>query len=98
MCVTFHLGVVHFFGMPKKESIYMKYLCLLSENFFFPGLPNLGTQIICAQNQYTAVQTDLKYTPGLSKILSSKFSLKIHSGHNSGAGQKKSVISAFKGT
>ena len=28
---------------------------------YFPGLPNLGAQIGCAQNQYTAVQTDLKY-------------------------------------
>ena len=27
----------------------------------FPGLPNLGSHIRCAQNQYTAVQTDLKY-------------------------------------
>ena len=28
---------------------------------FFPGLPNLGAQIRCAQNWYSAVQTDLKY-------------------------------------
>ena len=26
-----------------------------------PGLPDLGALIRCAQNRYTAVQTDLKY-------------------------------------
>ena len=34
MCLTFHIGVVHFFGMLKEKSIYTKYLCLLSQNFF----------------------------------------------------------------
>ena len=28
---------------------------------FFPGLANLGAQIRCAQNLYTALQMDLKY-------------------------------------
>ena len=46
--------------MLKKKSIYTKYLYLLSQ-FFSPDLPNLGAQIRCDQNRYTAVQTDLKY-------------------------------------
>ena len=42
--------------MLKKE----KYLCEISMLSFIkknspPGLPNLGTQIRCAQNRYTAV-------------------------------------------
>ena len=32
-----------------------------TKHFFFPGLPNLGAQIRCAQNWYPAVQTHLKY-------------------------------------
>ena len=46
--------------MLKKKSIYMKYLCLLSQKFP-PGLPDLGILIRCAQDWYTAVRTDLKY-------------------------------------
>ena len=34
MCLTFHIRVTHFFGMPKRKSIYTKYLCLLSQTFF----------------------------------------------------------------
>ena len=34
MCLTFHRTVAHFFGMPKRKSIYTKYLCLLSQTFF----------------------------------------------------------------
>ena len=45
----------------KKKSIYTKYLCLLSQKYFFPGLSNLGDQIRSAKNRYIAVQTDLKY-------------------------------------
>ena len=60
MCLTFHIRVGHFFDMPKKKSIYTKYLCLLSQ-LFFPGLPNLEAKIRCIQNRYTGVQTDLKY-------------------------------------
>ena len=60
VCLMFQVRVVHFFGMLKKKSIYTKYLCLLSQKFF-PGLPNLGSQNRCALNQYTTVQTDLKY-------------------------------------
>ena len=55
----FHLVKVHFFGMLKKKGIYTKYLCLLSKKT--PGLFNLGAQIRCAQNQYTAVKVGLKY-------------------------------------
>ena len=55
MCLKFHIRAVHFFGMWKKKSIFTKYL------FTFPGLPNLGAKIRCAQNRYTAVQTDPKY-------------------------------------
>ena len=44
----------------KKKSIYMKYLCLLSQ-IFRPGSPNLGVQIRCLRNRYTAVQAGLKY-------------------------------------
>ena len=60
MCLTFDIRVEHFFGMLEKKSIYTKYLCLLSQ-ISAPGLPDLGAQIRHAQNQYTAVQTDLKY-------------------------------------
>ena len=44
MCLTFHRRVAHFFGIPKRKSIYTKHLCLLrpQTNLFFPGLPNLG--------------------------------------------------------
>ena len=38
------------------QNIYV-YFC----KRFFPGIPNLGTQIRCAQNRYTAFQSDLKY-------------------------------------
>ena len=31
MCLMFHIRVVHFFGILKKESNYTKYLCLLSQ-------------------------------------------------------------------
>ena len=48
--------------MLKKKYIYMKYLCLLSQKKFSPGLTNLGAQIRCAQNRYIAAQTDLKYS------------------------------------
>ena len=34
MCLTFHRTVAHFFGMPKRKSIYTKYLCLFSQTFF----------------------------------------------------------------
>ena len=61
MCLMFHKKVVHIFGILKKESNYMKYLCLLSQKKYFPGLPNLGTQISCVENRYTTAQKDLKY-------------------------------------
>ena len=56
-------------GYAKKKSIYTKYLCFLSQQFFTTkvgDLTNLGAQISCAQNRYTAVQMDLKY-PLLNK-------------------------------
>ena len=61
--------VAHFFGMLKGKSIYMKYPCLLSdsEKIYSKTLPNLGTQIICAQNQCTAVKMTRKY-PGIYVI------------------------------
>ena len=34
MCLTFHIKVPHFFGMPKRKKIYTRYLCLLSQTFF----------------------------------------------------------------
>ena len=37
----------------------MKYLCLLLQKKYSSGLPNLGTQIRCAQNRYISAQTDL---------------------------------------
>ena len=45
--------------MLEKKSIYKK--CLFLSHIFFPGVTNLDLQIRCAQNRYTAVQTDLKY-------------------------------------
>ena len=61
MYLTFHIRVPHFCGILKKKSIHTKCLYLLSENKFFPGLPNFGAQIRCAQNWYTVLQMDLKY-------------------------------------
>ena len=58
MCSNFHVRGLHLFSMLKKKS---KYLCVFSQNIFSPGLPNLGAQIRCAQNRYTAAQIDLKY-------------------------------------
>ena len=58
MCLTFHIRVVHFICMLKYKSIYTKYLCLFSQKKIFPGLRNLGAQIRCVQNRYTAVQTE----------------------------------------
>ena len=58
MCLSFHIKVVHLFGMLKKKSIHAKYLCLLPQDIFYPGLPNLGSQIRIG---ITAVQIDLKY-------------------------------------
>ena len=59
MCLTFHVRVVHFFGMLKKISFTRKYLLTFTN--FSLGLPNMGAQIRCVQNRYIAVQTDLKY-------------------------------------
>ena len=42
----------------KKEKYLHKISMFTFANFFFPGLPNLGAKIRCAQNRYTAVQTD----------------------------------------
>ena len=61
MCLTFHVRVAKkvLWYAKKKKSIYTKYFCLLC--LLFPGLPNLGFQIRCAQNWYTTDQIDLKY-------------------------------------
>ena len=68
MCLTFHIRVVHFFGLLKKESIYLKNLFALTspplpkkKNKKKPGLPSCGTEIRCAQNWYATVQMVLKY-------------------------------------
>ena len=63
ICLMLETRVAHFFGMLKGKSIYMKYPCLLSdsEKIYSKTLPNLGTQIICAQNQCTAVKMTQKY-------------------------------------
>ena len=34
MSLTFHVRVVHLFGMLKKKNTYTKYLCLLSQKNF----------------------------------------------------------------
>ena len=39
MCLTFHGRVAHFLVMPKRKSIYTKYLCLLSQTFFSQAYP-----------------------------------------------------------
>ena len=52
-------GVAHVFGMLKKKSTQNIYVTFTKR--FPPGLLNLGAQIRCAWNQYTTVQTDLKY-------------------------------------
>ena len=69
MCLTFHIRVVHFFGLLKKESIYLKNLFAFTspppsrkkKNKKNPGLPSCGTEIRCAQNWYATVQMVLKY-------------------------------------
>ena len=68
MCLTFHIRVVHFFGLLKKESIYLKNLFAFTspplpkkKNKKKPGLPSCGTEIRCAQNWYATVQMVLKY-------------------------------------
>ena len=61
MCLSFHIRVLHFFGIFKKKSIYTKHLCFLSQNFFSQAYLILGAQTIYAQNRYNAIQTDLKY-------------------------------------
>ena len=45
----------------KKGKYLHKISMLIFIRIFFPGLPNLGAQIRCAQNRYTTVQMDLKY-------------------------------------
>ena len=69
MCLTFHIRVVHFFGLLKKESIYLKNLFAFTspppsrkkQNKKKTGLPSCGTEIRCAQNWYATVQMVLKY-------------------------------------
>ena len=63
MCLSFHVKVVHLFGMLKKKSIHAKYLCLLPQEIFYPGLPNLGSQIRCAQNRYNRYANRPKIPP-----------------------------------
>ena len=44
----------------KKGKVSTWNIHVYFHNFFFPGLPNLGAQIRCAQNWYIVVQTNLK--------------------------------------
>ena len=74
------LRVKHFFGILKKNSTYMKYLYLLSQNFFSPRLTWFGAQIRCAQNQYTAVQADLKYLMAVDLFFLNSLFLKSKKG------------------
>ena len=46
--------------MKSKKKGLTRNICLLSQKNFFPSLLNLGAQIGCAENRYTAVQIDLK--------------------------------------
>ena len=77
MYFMFHISLVQFFDIIKKKST--QNICLLSENLFFPDLPNLGTQIRCAQNWYIAVKTSqnipwlLTHHSKLAKFFSSYF-------------------------
>ena len=50
--------------MLKNKYLQELHVCF-HEKTFFPSLPNLGAQIKCAQNWYTAVQMDLKFWEGL---------------------------------
>ena len=54
----------------KKEHIDSQIICLLPQKKCFLGLPNLGTQIRCAQNWYTTVQTESKIPPAMSTYIS----------------------------
>ena len=73
MCLTFHIRVVHFFGLLKRKVVTSK-ICLLSpapppppppsrkkQNKKKTGLPSCGTEIRCAQNWYATIQMVLKY-------------------------------------
>ena len=53
----------------KKEKYLHEISIFTLIKKFFPGLPNLGAQIRCAQNWYTAVQTDLKYPLDVYRML-----------------------------
>ena len=53
----FDIRIGHFFCIPKKK---VKSMFTLTKKLF-SGLPNLGSQIRCAQDCNTAVQMDLKY-------------------------------------
>ena len=61
LCLTFHIRVVHFFGILKSKVFTRNIYVYFHKKRFFLGLPNLGAQISCAQNHYTADQIELKY-------------------------------------
>ena len=64
MClnILYESGTLLWYAEKRKvftQNIYV-YLLTFTKNFS-PCLLSLGAQIRCAQNQYTADQTDLKY-------------------------------------
>ena len=56
----------------KNFKVFTRNIYVYVHKIFSPGLPNLGTQIRCAQSRYTAVQTDLKYPPWVGDSYSIK--------------------------
>ena len=53
---------------PKKKTYLHETSMLTFTKNIFSFLPNLSARIICVQNRYTTVQTDLKYPLQLSWI------------------------------
>ena len=56
-----------------KTEKYLHQISMFTFTIFSPGSPNLGTQIRCAQNQYTTVQVDLKHPHIHSPTLTKSF-------------------------
>ena len=47
------------------KKVFTQIIFVTFAKKFFRHVPNLGSQIRCAQNRYTSVQIDVKYPPGL---------------------------------
>ena len=58
MCLTFHIRVVHLFGMLKTKHLHEISMFTFTKVFSHAYL--ILAQIRCAQNRYTAVEADLK--------------------------------------